>query len=66
MAAGTLYPTADSWYLGSNVPGKPRVFMPYRGGLRRYRRKCAAVAANDYEGFTLARAPEVAAPARRS
>jgi cyclohexanone monooxygenase len=63
MAAGTLYPTADSWYLGSNVPGKSRVFMPYRGGLRR---KCAAVAANDYEGFTLARAREVAARARRS
>jgi cyclohexanone monooxygenase len=47
----TLYPTADSWYMGSNVPGKPRVFMPYIGGVGVYREKCDQVAANGYEGF---------------
>jgi cation diffusion facilitator CzcD-associated flavoprotein CzcO len=47
----TLYPTADSWYMGSNVPGKPRVFMPYIGGVGPYRQKCDEVAANGYEGF---------------
>jgi cyclohexanone monooxygenase len=47
----TLYPTADSWYMGSNVPGKPRVFMPYIGGVGAYRQKCDEVAANGYEGF---------------
>ena len=57
VAAGTLYLQANSWYLGANVPGKPRVFMPYVGGVGAYREKCDAVAANDYEGFTLTRAP---------
>ena len=42
-----------SWYLGANVPGKPRVFMPYAGGMARYRETCAAVAVNGYEGFVL-------------
>jgi cyclohexanone monooxygenase len=50
----TLYPTADSWYMGSNVPGKPRVFMAYIGGVGVYRQKCDEVAANGYEGFALA------------
>jgi cation diffusion facilitator CzcD-associated flavoprotein CzcO len=49
----TLYPTADSWYMGANVPGKPRVFMPYIGGVGAYRERCDEVAANGYEGFTL-------------
>ena len=49
----TLYPQANSWYLGANVPGKPRVFMPYPGGLRAYRRKCNEVAEAGYEGFVL-------------
>ena len=49
----TLYPTADSWYMGSNVPGKPRVFMAYIGGVGAYREKCDDVAAKEYEGFTL-------------
>ena len=53
LAAGTLYPNANSWYLGADVPGKPRVFMPYSGGLRAYRRKCNEVAAAGYEGFAL-------------
>ena len=55
VADSTLYPLANSWYLGSNIPGKPRVFMPYVGGFSGYKKKCDAVAANDYEGFTMAR-----------
>ena len=47
----TLLPT---WYLGSNVPGKTRVFMPYAGGVGAYRKKCDEVAAKGYEGFALA------------
>ena len=49
----TVYPLANSWYMGANVPGKPRVFMPYIGGFPVYRDKCAEVAANDYEGFAV-------------
>jgi cation diffusion facilitator CzcD-associated flavoprotein CzcO len=53
-ANATLLPQAkSSWYLGANVPGKPRVFMPYAGGLARYRATCAEVAAKGYEGFVL-------------
>lgn len=52
----TLFPTADSWYMGSNVPGKPRTFMAYVGGVGAYRERCDAIAANGYEGFRLARA----------
>jgi cyclohexanone monooxygenase len=50
----TLYPLANSWYVGANIPGKPRVFMPYIGGVGNYRKKCDEVAANGYEGFALA------------
>ena len=50
----TLYPRANSWYVGANIPGKPRVFMPYIGGVGAYRQKCAAIAANGYEGFAIA------------
>jgi cyclohexanone monooxygenase len=57
VAAETLYLQANSWYLGANVPGKPRVFMPYVGGVGVYREVCDDVAANDYKGFTLSRAP---------
>jgi cyclohexanone monooxygenase len=53
VANMTLYPKANSWYLGANIPGKPRVFMPYVGGVGNYRVKCAEVAANNYEGFQL-------------
>lgn len=53
VAQATLYPTADSWYMGSNVPGKPRVFMPYPAGVGLYRQKCDEVAAGGYEGFEL-------------
>jgi cation diffusion facilitator CzcD-associated flavoprotein CzcO len=49
----TLYPQANSWYMGANIPGKPRVFMPYVGGVGAYRLKCDEVAAKGYEGFAL-------------
>ena len=49
----TLYPRAQSWYMGANVPGKPRIFMPYIGGVGVYREKCDAVAAAGYAGFSL-------------
>ena len=50
----TLLPKANhSWYLGANVPGKPRVFMPYAGGLDKYRAHCDDVAGNGYAGFRL-------------
>ena len=53
-ADATLLPQASSsWYLGANVPGKPRVFMPYAGGMARYRSICEDVAAKGYEGFAL-------------
>ena len=53
VAHKTLYPAANSWYMGANVPGKPRVFMPYIGGVGVYREICEKVAANGYEGFHL-------------
>ncbi len=53
VAEPTIFPLANSWYLGANVPGKPRVFMPYIGGFPVYRDKCNAVAANGYEGFAV-------------
>ena len=53
VADSTLYPVANSWYVGANIPGKPRVFMPYVGGVGVYRRKCDEVAANGYQGFIL-------------
>jgi cation diffusion facilitator CzcD-associated flavoprotein CzcO len=50
----TLFTKADSWYVGANVPGKPRVLTPYTGGVDAYRRICDAVRAQDYLGFRLA------------
>src|SRR5262245_5705094 len=61
VAHSTLYPLANSWYMGANIPGKPRVFMPYVGGYDRYKRHCDAIAAGGYEGFILGRH----APAQR-
>jgi cation diffusion facilitator CzcD-associated flavoprotein CzcO/acetyl esterase/lipase len=49
----TLYPLADSWYVGANVPGKPRVVLPYVGGVGRYRAICDDVVARDYVGFSI-------------
>ena len=54
LAAGTLYPQANSWYMGANVPGKPRIFMPYVGGVGPYRQICNDVAAKGYQGFAMA------------
>ena len=55
IAQATLFPLADSWYLGANIPGKPRVFMPYAGGVNLYREKCIEVASEGYTGFVLER-----------
>ena len=49
----TLFPQANSWYMGANVPGKPRTFLPYVGGVDRYRGICEDVVARNYLGFTL-------------
>src|SRR3954452_9537775 len=63
VAHGTLYPQANSWYMGANIPGKPRIFMPYIGGVGAYREICNDVAAKGYEGFmmTAAERPKLAA-----
>jgi cation diffusion facilitator CzcD-associated flavoprotein CzcO len=53
VANATLYPRANSWYVGANVPGKPRVFMPYIGGFGSYSEKCDEVAEKGYAGFAL-------------
>ena len=53
VANTTLYPLANSWYMGANIPGKPRVFMPYVGGVGVYRQKCDEVAERGYAGFSL-------------
>jgi cyclohexanone monooxygenase len=53
VADGTLYPRANSWYTGANVPGKPRKFMPYLGGVGFYRAQCDEVVAAGYRGFAL-------------
>ena len=52
LANHTLYPTCNSWYLGANVPGKPRVFMPHIG-FPDYVEKCDEVVARGFEGFAL-------------
>ncbi|OBA70740.1 cyclohexanone monooxygenase [Mycobacterium sp. 1554424.7] len=53
-AEQTLFPkAASSWYLGANIEGKKRVFMPYAGGFGNYRRHCDAVAAQNYAGLVL-------------
>ena len=53
IAEQTMFMLADSWYLGANIPGKPRVFMPYSGGVGTYRTKCDEVKAAGYEGFVI-------------
>jgi cyclohexanone monooxygenase len=58
VAYTTLYPQANSWYMGANIPGKPRVFMPYIGGVGPYRQICNEVAAKGYEGFAMTRAEQ--------
>jgi len=59
VAHTTLYPQANSWYMGANIPGKPQIFMPYIGGVGAYRQICNEIAANGYEGFAMVAAPPV-------
>ena len=65
VAYTTLYPQANSWYMGANIPGKPRIFMPYIGGVGAYRQICNEVAAKGYEGFAMTRAAQKQARSRR-
>jgi len=51
VAYQTLFPRANSWYMGANIPGKPRLFMPYIAGVGSYRRTCEEIVASDYRGF---------------
>lgn len=51
LAEATLFPKADTWYMGANIPGKPRVFMPNLDMVGPYRAKCDQIAARGYEGF---------------
>jgi len=53
VAHQTLYPQANSWYMGANIPGKPRLFMPYIGGVGAYREECDGIVAKGYKGFHL-------------
>jgi cyclohexanone monooxygenase len=48
----TLYPKANSWYMGANVPGKPRMFLAYVGGVGTYRMICDQIASSNYRGFS--------------
>jgi len=58
VAHTTLYPQANSWYMGANIPGKPQIFMPYIGGVGAYRQICNDVAAKGYEGFSMTAAEQ--------
>jgi cyclohexanone monooxygenase len=60
VANRTLYPRANSWYMGSNIEGKPRAFLPYVGGVGSYRKRCARIAEEGYAGFVLAGAAATA------
>ena len=57
VAEGSMFtaPSCNSWYLGANIPGKPRIFMPYVGGVGEYRNRCDEVARNGYTGFNLSK-----------
>jgi cyclohexanone monooxygenase len=57
-ANATLFPRTASWYMGANIPGKPRVVMMYVGAAAEYRATCADVVENDYRGFALRRAQD--------
>jgi cyclohexanone monooxygenase len=59
-ANATLFPQADSWYMGANMPGKPRIFTPYIGGVGNYRKLCQNIADKGYEGFALTRSRQAA------
>ena len=57
VAKGSMFtaPSCNSWYLGANIPGKPRIFMPYVGGVGEYRKRCETIASEGYSGFTLSK-----------
>ena len=55
VGKGSLLYEANSWYLGANIPGKPRALLSYLGGLEAYRQQCRAGAANGYGNFTITR-----------
>jgi cation diffusion facilitator CzcD-associated flavoprotein CzcO len=59
-AHATLFPTAASWYMGANIPGKPRTVMMYVGAAAEYRASCADIVADDWRGFTFAPVPVTA------
>ena len=65
MAAKTLYQHANSWYVGANIPGKPRYFMIYIGGFDQYQQRTAEQVAKGYEGFVLTRDEVPAEDAQR-
>ena len=56
LLAPRCCPQANSWYMGANIPDKPRQFLPYLcpEGLGGYRKKCAEIAEKGYEGFAFA------------
>ena len=61
VANKTLFPQANSWYMGANIPGKPRLFMPYIGGVGAYREICEEIVANNYRGFTFEKSKQAIA-----
>jgi len=61
VAYKTLFPQANSWYMGANIPGKPRLFMPYIGGVGAYRQICEEIVANNYRGFKFEKSKQVIA-----
>ena len=63
IADDTLFFESNTWYVGANIPGKPRVIYPYVGGVGAYRKICNDIAAAGYTGFNLASADEPISPA---
>ncbi|WP_084420133.1 alpha/beta hydrolase fold domain-containing protein [Henriciella litoralis] len=63
VAEQTLFPQANSWYIGANVPGKPRTFMAYIAGVDVYRIICDQIAASGYHGFETSKAKQAAVAA---
>jgi cyclohexanone monooxygenase len=55
VAYKTLFPQANSWYMGANIPGKPRLFMPYIAGVGSYRKTCEEIVASGFKGFRFER-----------
>jgi len=55
VADKTLFPQANSWYMGANIPGKPRLFMPCIAGVGSYRKTCEEIVANGFKGFRFER-----------